>query len=234
MTADLNVAVKRPKGTHGGKRANAGRKKTQGKRRAPPHRARRELSPEHPVHVVLRATLRRDARRSRAYARRGAAIGDSGALFELATQLDSSEHRAEVREARRIYLRLARLGHTTAMFNLGVSYRQLGEHRRALGWFRKAASGGDGSAQIEVAKAEYLGVGTRRRAPEALRQLLSIVAEERLDISPYEREQCFIWAASALLDGWCIPRDHPQARSYLRTAAALGSLTARAMLEELC
>lgn len=42
------------KGTHGGRRAGAGRKKTN-KRRGGPHRVRPELSPRHPVHVTLRA-----------------------------------------------------------------------------------------------------------------------------------------------------------------------------------
>ena len=67
MAADLNVPIERAKATHGGKRANAGRKKSQGKRRAPPHRARRELSPNHPVHVVLRATSCGPLRQGRLY-----------------------------------------------------------------------------------------------------------------------------------------------------------------------
>ena len=67
MAVDAKVSMKRAKATHGGKRANAGRKKTQGKRRAPPHRARRELSPDHPVHVVLRATTVGPLRQSRLY-----------------------------------------------------------------------------------------------------------------------------------------------------------------------
>ena len=41
------------KGTHGGRRAGAGRKKS-GKKLGGPHRARPSLSPRHPVHVVLR------------------------------------------------------------------------------------------------------------------------------------------------------------------------------------
>lgn len=44
----------RVKGTHGGRRAGAGRKRTI-RRRGGPHRMRPELSPRHPVHVTLRA-----------------------------------------------------------------------------------------------------------------------------------------------------------------------------------
>jgi len=40
--------------THGGKREGSGRKKSPFRRHDPPHRARPELSPRHPVHVVLR------------------------------------------------------------------------------------------------------------------------------------------------------------------------------------
>jgi REP element-mobilizing transposase RayT len=43
------------KGTHGGRREGAGRKRSTLRRHDPPHRARPELSPRHPVHVVLRA-----------------------------------------------------------------------------------------------------------------------------------------------------------------------------------
>lgn len=55
------------KSPHGGKRANAGRKKSQRKLRAPAHRARRELSSNHPVHVVLRATTVGPLRQRRLY-----------------------------------------------------------------------------------------------------------------------------------------------------------------------
>ncbi len=44
---------KRSKGTHGGSRVGAGRKKT-GKKLGGPHRARPWLSSKHPVHVTLR------------------------------------------------------------------------------------------------------------------------------------------------------------------------------------
>jgi len=59
--------VAKQRSTHGGKRANAGRKKAQRKRHDPPHRARRELSANHPVHVVLRATTVGRLRQGRTY-----------------------------------------------------------------------------------------------------------------------------------------------------------------------
>jgi REP element-mobilizing transposase RayT len=42
------------RGRHGGRREGAGRKVSARRRHDPPHRARPELSPRHPVHVVLR------------------------------------------------------------------------------------------------------------------------------------------------------------------------------------
>src|SRR5262245_13069835 len=44
------------RGTWGGKREGAGRKKSTRWRHDPPHRVRPELSHRHPVHVVLRTT----------------------------------------------------------------------------------------------------------------------------------------------------------------------------------
>jgi putative transposase len=64
----MSEVVERVKGTHGGRRAGAGRKRTN-KRRGGPHRARPELSPRHPVHVTLRArTLFPELRRRDYYA----------------------------------------------------------------------------------------------------------------------------------------------------------------------
>lgn len=47
--------VDQQKSSRGGARVGAGRKKSNARRHDPPHRARRELSADHPVHVVLRA-----------------------------------------------------------------------------------------------------------------------------------------------------------------------------------
>jgi putative transposase len=46
--------VDQQKSSRGGRRVGAGRKKSNGRRHDPPHRERRELSANHPVHVVLR------------------------------------------------------------------------------------------------------------------------------------------------------------------------------------
>jgi len=63
----MRCVVDEVKKTHGGKRRNAGRKKSQRKRHDPPHRTRRELSAKHPVHVVLRATKVGPLRQGRSY-----------------------------------------------------------------------------------------------------------------------------------------------------------------------
>ncbi len=52
---------------HGGRRRNAGRKKS-GRCRDAPHRSRPSLSPSHPVHVVLRTAVRVSWRTGKFYA----------------------------------------------------------------------------------------------------------------------------------------------------------------------
>lgn len=62
----MNGAEPKKKGTWGGARNGAGRKKS-GHRKDAPHRARPQLSPDHPVHVVLRCTGTGPLRNGRVY-----------------------------------------------------------------------------------------------------------------------------------------------------------------------
>jgi putative transposase len=62
----MSDVVEKVKGTHGGRRRGAGRKKTN-KRRGGPHRGRPELSSRHPVHVTLRARQLHPEMRRRDY-----------------------------------------------------------------------------------------------------------------------------------------------------------------------
>lgn len=176
--------------------------------------------------------VRRSPRRSLAYARRAAAAGDHDGLLEVANHLDGVEDGASTRRARQIYRRLARRGDGTAMFNLAVSYQRDQRHPLAIKWFRAAAAQGYRSARIELAKARYFGTGVRRQPRAALAELVAISSRWEIDISPFDREQCLVFVARALLDGWGVPRDPAKARSHLQAAAKLGSETAAAMLRE--
>jgi REP element-mobilizing transposase RayT len=62
----MTTREQRAKGAHGGKREGAGRPKS-GRRVGPPHRARPELSPRHPVHVSLKLRERHPDLRTRDY-----------------------------------------------------------------------------------------------------------------------------------------------------------------------
>lgn len=49
-------------------------------------------------------------------------------------------------------MRAAELGSPTALINLGISYRNSGDARRARAWFEKAIKIGDGEAAFELAR----------------------------------------------------------------------------------
>lgn len=172
-------------------------------------------------------------RRWLGFVRRAAAAGNEDALLELANHLDSSRSAAVRQKAQHIYRDLARRGDTTAMLNIAATHLRRQRYKLAVRWFRKAASFDNGPAKIELAKAKYLGLGTGRRAAAGLAELVSIAAEDRADISPFDREECLIFVARALLDGWAVPRDYARACMHLRMAATLGSATANAMLHDL-
>lgn len=177
--------------------------------------------------------LPKNQRRSRLLAQRAAALGNEGALLEVAHELDATRAPASIHEARRIYRRLADRGDVTAMLSLGVSYLRSQRHGVAVRWIRKAASAGDFSAEVMMAEAMYFGIGVPRQTHLAVGKLLALAGTERIEMSPFEREQCFILVARAFLDGWLMPRDCDRACGYLRTAAGLGSKTAEGMLRDL-
>lgn len=49
-------------------------------------------------------------------------------------------------------IKAAAAGSQTALVNLGISYRNIGDTRRAKEWFGKALQAGDGEAALELAK----------------------------------------------------------------------------------
>lgn len=76
---------------------------------------------------------------------------------------------------------------TLAANNLAVLYREKGHHRAMFKWFERAASTGDGSPLVEMAKCYLSGCGVRRSEQAALRCLAAAVICE--DIFESDREE---------------------------------------------
>ncbi len=173
--------------------------------------------------------IRRNARVALSYDVRAAELGDATGMASVADALTSPPSSArDLARGVKLYKRAVRLGNTTAALNLAATYQNLGRHQAAVRWFRRAWAAGDTSALLELAKAELLGVGTRRNVPAAFERLRLLA--RCASAAPFEREEAMLVMADALRNGWLVRRDYPQAIRLLRKAASLGSDAAQGLL----
>ncbi len=120
-----------------------------------------------------------------------------------------------------------------ARYNAAVDLLNLGKHRAAVQRFRAVARGRDFApeAQLELAKAELHGLGTRRDVPAAMKKL-EAVARAR-GVCQFDNESAMLLLAQLYLHGWLVRRDYRKAVSWLRRAARLGSAAAWGLLLDL-
>lgn len=125
---------------------------------------------------------------ARAAFERGAALGDVGCLSRLAYLFDTGTG-VEVDKvtAMRLYQRAWRKERSVvAGLNIAILYRERKEWRSTFQWWKRVATTGDGSAQLEMAKCYMRGRGVRRDLQAALRCLAA--AEGSDYITEYQRE----------------------------------------------
>lgn len=116
--------------------------------------------------------IRRDPRAGCRLLERGVALGDTGAMLELANHLDErATSTADRTRAVALYRRAFRRGEATAAYNLAFTYKLRGRYREAVAWWRRAHAAGDPSAILDLALAELHGQGTRRNVRGALTKL---------------------------------------------------------------
>lgn len=182
-------------------------------------------------------TYRKDAGLSLKYFRLAAEAGRTYGMVGLADALTAPylsgrrpSSSAPLAEGIRWYQRACRRGDLAAHFNLAITYRYLGEHKKALYLFRKAARLGDLSALLEVARAKLYGIGTRRDVPSALKQLRSVAAAKYPDANGGHEAMLLI--SQVLREGLLAPRDYSESIAWLRRAAKTGSATARGLLQD--
>ncbi len=178
--------------------------------------------------------IRRDVRAGRRFLERGVALGDTGAMLELASHL-SHAGPAGWRRGVALYRRAFRLGEATAAYNLAFTYKLRGRYREAVAWWRRAHAAGDPSAILDLALAELHGQGTRRNVRSALaklRQAANATETKWFPRSSGENVRAMIHLARVYGEGWLVPRDLAESVRWLRLAAEWDSAIAKAMLVE--
>jgi uncharacterized protein len=179
-----------------------------------------------------RQLVRRDPRKAVELYRKGAALGHAESMNGLAVLLSSGAGvRKDLREALRWETRGARAGDAVAAENAGISCKQLGNHRAAVRWFRRAIAMGNESGLLELAKAQLWAQGTRRNVAQALVNLQQVTTSKW--VSEWEREEARLLLAYVHLDGWLVPRSYRDAVRWFREAKRHGSVVARDLLQDL-
>ncbi len=175
-----------------------------------------------------------DQRKAARLYRQAAEMGDVAAMSAFAGCLSSGRGvRQDLDAALAWKKRAYRLDGDMVVFNIGVTYLKMGKHHLAVRWFRKALDAGDESAGLELAKAELMGLGTRRDVKTAMRRLKKIAWSTSRNLCIADREEAAILGAQVYLDGWLVPRDYNRAVRWLEKAAATDSRTAIGMLADL-
>lgn len=104
----------------------------------------------------------------------------------------------------------------SAAYNMAVTYRQLGNFRRAFFWFRKSASSGDDSARVQLGIHYYWGIGVGKNAAAAIRCFRKAI--RGANRCEYDRDDAFFYLAIAYLQGNGVKPSIPIARGFLERA----------------
>lgn len=135
----------------------------------------------------------------RAYTR-AAQRGYKAAWLNLGVCYDTGRGvRRNAATARRCYARAWRLtALPSAAINLGTWYRDRGQLREAVRWYRRAALFGDGEARLTLGYCLYYGLGVRRDRDAAIMCWRPL--DDTAWITPYGREEAWYLRAVAHAD----------------------------------
>lgn len=112
-----------------------------------------------------------------------------------------------------------RRGSSIASNNIAVTYRELGNFRRAFHWWKRTAGPQDGDAWLEVGYCLHYGVGTRRDRTAAIRAYRRATSVD-CTTTEFGEEEAQYHLAVALLDRSA--RDRREPERLLRQAAEDG------------
>ncbi|HUX45518.1 MAG TPA: tetratricopeptide repeat protein [Terracidiphilus sp.] len=158
------------------------------------------------------------ARKYSYWLRRAAEHGCSSAWNNLGVRLTNHKSvEADWREGIDWLKKAYRDGDTCcAPVNIAVTYRQQGEFRKAVAWFRKVVASGDDGARIQFGVHLYWGIGVsvdHKAAVEHFRR-----ATRGKNISEAERDDAYFYLGVAYLEGKGVKASIAEARRLLERA----------------
>jgi TPR repeat protein len=149
--------------------------------------------------------------------RRAAEHGLSAAQNTLGVVLSNGDGVGKNVDEALSWLRKAfRAGDTCAGQNIAITYREIGDLRTAVKWFRKSADAGDGDALIQLGIHYYWGKGVRKNPKAAIRCFR--MASKAKFISEGGRDDAFFLLGVAYSEGEGVRTSIPNARRLFKRA----------------
>lgn len=164
-----------------------------------------------------RIVVRRSRRTAAKWFRRAAEHGLRAAQNTLGVVLSNGDGvRKNVDEAL-LWLRKAfQAGDVTAGQNIAITYREIGDLRNAVKWFRKSADEGDGDALVQLGIHYYWGKGVRKNPKAAVRCFR--MASRAKNICEAGRDDAFFLLGVAYSEGAGVKPSIPSARRLFERA----------------
>lgn len=161
--------------------------------------------------------VKRSRKKAARWFRRAAEHGLGPAQNTLGVLLSNGEGiRKNVDEALSWLRRAFRAGDACAAQNIAITYRQIGDLRTAVKWFRKSADAGDGDAMIQLGIHYYWGKGVRKNPKAAVRCFR--IATKTKHISEAGRDDAFFFLGVAYSEGESVRASIGTARKLFERA----------------
>ena len=164
-----------------------------------------------------RIVVKRSMRKGIEWLRRAAENGSAPAQCHLGVLLGDGNGMTENPREALVWLKRAfRGGDSYVAVNIAITYREIGNLRHAVRWFRKSVALGDDGALIQLGIHCFWGRGVRANAAAAVRYFRKATTGKNL--WEFERDDAFFFLGIAYLEGRGVKLSIPTARRMLKRA----------------
>ena len=161
--------------------------------------------------------VKRSVRRAAEWFRRAAEHGNAAAQCTLGVLLGDGKGVARNPKEALSWLKKAlRGGNPCAAANIAITYREAGNLRAAVKWFRKAAAAGDDDALVQLGIHLYWGKGVRRNPKAAVQCFRKAIKGN--NICEHGRDDAYFYLGLAKFEGRGVKRSIPSARKLFERA----------------